>query len=230
LSAGSLDATFGLDESRVRRVRRRVLRWGRAHYRVYPWRTERDAWLTLVAEILLQRTRATQVDPVFRHFSERFPTARDLVNAGEGAARQVMERLGLHFRGALLYAVAVAIAERGGTPPTAISELRNMSGVGPYTTAAWLSLHRGHRAVIVDANVARWLSRMTGLPYNRDPRHVRWVNQLADALTPRRSFRDYNYAVLDFTMDVCTARDPHCHACPLIVDCLHGSTRGSGGP
>jgi A/G-specific adenine glycosylase len=132
-----------------------------------------------------------------------------------------MARLGLHFRAPRLFAAAVAVYELGGEPPRSEDALRQITGLGPYTRAAWLSLHQRKRAVIVDANVARWLSRVTGLPYNRDPRHVAWVKRLADHLTPGRAFRDYNYAVLDFTMVVCTARAPRCGECPIRSDCVH---------
>ncbi|MBI2963589.1 MAG: hypothetical protein HYY35_07525 [Deltaproteobacteria bacterium] len=106
-----------------------------------------------------------------------------------------------------------------------MAELQRLPGVGMYTAAAWLSLHRGRRAVIIDANVARWLSRVTGLPYNRDPRHVRWVKKLADELTPQRAFREYNYAVLDFTMSICVPRNPRCDVCPMLSECRYGQAR-----
>jgi len=118
--------------------------------------------------------------------------------------------------------VALGVAERGGVPPRELEALRELPGVGMYTAAAWLSLHAGRRAAIVDSNVARWLSRLTGLPYPRDPRPVRWVWELADELTPRRVFKDYNYAVLDFTMAVCVPRTPRCPICPLRRDCNYG--------
>ncbi|MGH2533170.1 MAG: hypothetical protein ACRDJW_12800 [Thermomicrobiales bacterium] len=217
---------FGeLSEQAIRRVRRRLLSWGRVHYHDYIWRTEPDPWLTLVAEFLLQRTRSSQVEPIFRDFCTRYPTAADLVRAGPEAAHAVTKGLGIHWRGPLLYRLAVAVAKNGGIPPESLDQLGQFTGVGPYTAAAWLSLHRGKRAVIVDSNVFRWLGRMTGRPYQRDPRHMHWVNDLADRLTPRRAFRDYNYAVLDFTMSVCTPRDPRCAECPLRSDCAFG-TRG----
>lgn len=204
------------------RVRRRLLSWGRANYRHYLWREETSPWLSLIVEMLLQRTRASQVEPVFAEVRERYPTAEALARAGPEAASAIMGKLGLYWRGRLLHATAVAVAANGGVPPHDLPSLRALPGVGPYTAAAWLSIHRGKRAVIVDSNVARWLARMTGRPYPKDPRHVRWVNELADRLTPQRTFRDYNYAVLDFTMTICTPRAPRCTDCPLRPDCLYG--------
>lgn len=209
---------------RIARVRRRLLRWASENYQSYIWRDEPDPWLALLAEFLLQRTRARQVERVFSEVRESYPTAASLAEAGPEAATAIMAGLGLYWRGPLLHGVAVAVAEAGGYPPEDLEELRRLVGVGPYTSAAWLSLHRGKRAVIVDANVARLLARLTGREYPRDPRHVRWVKELADRLTPRRAFRAYNYAVLDFTMIVCTPRAPRCLECPLRPDCRFGST------
>jgi A/G-specific adenine glycosylase len=176
----------------------------------------------MVAELLLQRTRASQVEPVFNLFRERYPTAEALVQAGPAAATAMTQRLGLHLRGRMLYALALFLVEHGGLPPEDLASLRRVPGVGIYTAAAWLSLHRGKRAVIVDSNVARWLARLTGRSYPRDPRHVRWIRELAEQLTPKRAFRDYNYAILDFTMQICTSRAPRCTECPLRMDCAYG--------
>jgi len=206
----------------VRLIRRRLLRWGRANFKRYSWRTESDPWLSFLAEFLLQRTRAAQVESHFNTIAERWPTARSLAEGGTGAVSLLTRGLGLHWRGPLLLRAAQAIAARDGIPPESVEELRELPGVGMYTSAAWLSLHRGKRAVLVDANVARWLSRMSGLSYHRDPRHVRWVKELADQLTPTRAFRDYNYAVLDFTMTICLPRHPRCTDCPLRDECRHG--------
>jgi A/G-specific adenine glycosylase len=214
------DALF--DQQLVTTIQRRLLRWGRSVYKDFPWRDERDPWLSLVAEIMLQRTRASQVEPVYREFRLRYPTAERLVAAGPSAAREITDRLGLHWRGDLLFQAAVSVSESGGVPPDDLNELRRIRGVGPYTAAAWLSLHRNKRSVIVDANISRWLSRMSGRPYEKDPRHVRWVNELADSLTPTRAFRRYNYALLDFTMSICTPRAPHCEICPVRRYCEYG--------
>lgn len=208
-------------EERIRRTRRRLLRWGRSNFRAFPWRLENDPWLAFVAEYLLQRTRASQVESVFHFITERYPTPRSLLKGGDQAAKELTSQLGLHRRGKFLIKVATEIEQSGGRIPEDPEYLLSLPGVGMYTAAAWLSLHRGIRAVIIDANVARWLSRMTGLPYNRDPRGNRWIQELADRLTPKRVYRDYNYAVLDFTMTVCVPITPHCMTCQLRSDCQY---------
>ena len=208
-----------LDSRVARRTTRRILRWGRRNFRVYPWRTETNPWLTFVAEFLLQRTRASQVEPVFGKLRSRFPTPALFATAAPTTLKRLLRSLGLHGRAQALSQIATQLAYRDESLPESMEGLCKLKGVGMYTAAAWLSLHRGRRAVILDANVCRWLSRMTGLPYSRDPRHVRWIQYLADDLTPGRVFRDYNYAVLDFTMNVCTPRSPTCSACPLTQDC-----------
>lgn len=208
----------------MRAIRRRLLAWGRRNRLQFAWRSEPDPWLTLVAELLLQRTRAAQVEPVFQQFRDLYPTAAALVAAGPEAAQRVTAHLGIHWRGPLLYELAEAITRNRGVPPETLAELERLTGIGPYTAAAWLSLHRGKRAVLIDSNVSRWLSRLTGRPYQRDPRHVAWLHQLAGQLTPRRIHADYNYAVLDFTITICVPRQPKCGACPIRPYCAYGRT------
>ena len=204
-------------------IRRSILKWGRENYRSYDWREESDPWLTLVAEFFLQRTRARQVEVAFRDFRAQYPTAASLVAAGPEAARWALETLGLYWRSPLLFEIAERVAQRGGSPPESIEELAQLPGVGQYTGAAWLSLHRSKRAVIIDANVARWLSRLTGKRPPADARHCEWLRALADDLTPKRIFRAYNYAVLDFTMNMCKL-DPDCAQCPIKHYCNYAQT------
>ena len=221
-------ATQELTEYQVRNIRRRVLYWGRRNYQEYPWRIDTDAWHTFVAELFLQRTQASQVRGVYEEFKKRYPSPFALLGANSNEVSLLVRKLGLSFRLGLLRDIAAAAIENGGVLPEDIDELTRLRGVGTYTAAAWLSLHRGKWAVLIDSNVVRWLSRMTGNPYNRDPRGVSWVRDLAERLTPPQAFQEYNYAVLDFTMKICTPRSPDCGHCPNRVDCRYGSESFSG--
>lgn len=164
-----------------------------------------------------------QAERVFKEFCARYPTAASLVEAGPDAVRDITANLGLHWRGPLLLETARMVAQQGEVPDS-LPGLLALPGVGPYAAAATLSLHQGRRATIVDNNVARWLARMTGRPYDAETRRKRWVRDLAEVLTPERVFRDYNYAVLDFTMQLCVPVRPRCEKCPLRSDCRFGST------
>ena len=212
-----------LQRSEVKRFRRRLLSWGRRNQATYPWRDEASPWLTLVAEIMLQRTRASQVDSAYREFAHRYPTPDSLLS-DPSSAEKILSRLGLHFRLGLLLCIASAFKAWGDTPPQSLEQLTTLKGLGPYTAAVWLSLYRGIRQPIVDSNVARWLSRLMGQEYPRDPRNVIWINELADRLTPKRAVRDYTQAVLDLTMTVCTAREPRCRICPVQDWCNYFMT------
>ena len=220
--------TQELTDHQVRNIRRRLLYWGRKNYQEYPWRVDTDAWLTLVAELFLQRTQASQVRGVYEEFKKRYPTPLAVLGADPNELSPLVRRLGLGFRLGMLLDIAAIAAQHGGVLPEDMDELTRLRGVGTYTAAAWLSLHRSKRAVVIDSNVIRWLSRMTGHPYSRDPRGVSWVRDLAERLTPRRAFREYNYAVLDFTMKICNPRRPNCGHCPNLVDCRYGTETFSG--
>ncbi len=173
---------------------------------------------------MLQRTRAEQADRAFREFRATYATAGDFAAVDVTSVAAVTDRLGLHWRGPLLHRAAVRISQMGGSPPTNPDELISLPGVGPYVSAAWLSLHQNRRAAIVDSNVARWLARMTGRTFDAETRRKAWILNLAEELTPKKDFRAYNYAVLDFTMQICRPKRPLCHGCPLRPDCQFGTS------
>ena len=108
--------------------------------------------------------------------------------------------------------------------PVTKEGLLALPGVGDYIASAFMSLHASKRDVIVDANIVRWICRMTGDAYDGETRRQNWLIDLADSLTPARVFRDYNYGVLDLTMNLCS-RNPECSGCPVREYCSHGNSR-----
>ena len=90
-------------------------------------------------------------------------------------------------------------------------------------SSSFLSFHCGVRAGIVDSNVVRLYSRLYGMKSTPESHRSRLFKEVADVITPRREFKAFNYAVLDFTRNVCTPT-PHCDVCPLLRACSHGRT------
>src|ERR1041384_2302404 len=62
----------------ARRVQERVLKWFAEHGRAFPWRTHRDPYKTLVAEVMLQQTQTGRVGPSYEAFLQHFPTVSAL--------------------------------------------------------------------------------------------------------------------------------------------------------
>lgn len=195
-----------------------LTKWGKQNYADYPWREINDPWLALLAEVLLQRTNAKHVARYFKEFAANFPTPMSLLNANQETLDEVEGKFGLDRRLKTLIKLAEFIDAQD-IYPTDIEQLTSIYGIGHYTAAAYLSLHMNQRAVLVDSNVARWLARLTGKEKPVDVRRCEWLWELADKLTPKKGFKEYNYAVLDFSMLICKARKPLCEECPLSDTC-----------
>lgn len=206
----------------IPRIRRKILTWGRVNRRHFPWRKVTKLWHGLAAEVLLQRTKAANTISVYEQFISNFPEPKDLASASVQTIENLIYPLGLRWRAPLLKQLGEELDRLGGEPPHSLDQLIKLPGVGPYAAAAWLSFHGGGRGVIIDANVVRWICRLIDRKCDAETRRKKWLIQLADKLTPRKNSGEYNYAVLDFTMEICAAR-PKCVICPLGAElCAYG--------
>lgn len=199
--------------SEIAYLHRKLLQWGRENYQDFPWRSLNNRWYSLVAEIMLQRTRAEQVEPIFVEFTEKYPQPSDYLRDTQS---DVFEHLGLPQRRDWLKALADEIDKNG------IAENRDevlaLPGIGDYIASAFRSLHLNIRDRIIDSNVVRFYGRFFGFKTDGETRRKKWFINLAETLTPVRVHRDYNYALLDFTRKICKP-SPDCPACPLRRKC-----------
>jgi A/G-specific adenine glycosylase len=169
-----------------------------------------------MAEMCLHRTRADQVRPVYEALSELAPTPADML-AHEDEALAALQSLGLRWRAKNIIAVARTLVERhGGEVPSSDFDLRQLPGVGDYAANAVVTFGFGRRAVIVDTNTERIVSRVR----DRDAT-IRWqlrldLHGLAGREGPDAAF---NYALLDLGANVCRAGTPLCKHCPVERHC-----------
>lgn len=200
-----------------------VERWYEASARALPWRTEpRDAWASLVSEIMAQQTQIGRVAERFGAFMARFPTPAAMAAAGEDDVLAMWSGLGYYRRARLLREAAVAIVERhGGRVPGTLAELLALPGVGRYTGGAVASIALGQCEAIVDGNVARVLMRVHGRGGPAGDRESQaWCWERAGALvgvaaSPGR----FNEGLMELGAVVCTPRGPGCGVCPLAGVC-----------
>lgn len=216
----NIDA-FKNDTRKIKFIRKHLIEWGRSNFISFPWRCNQSDFHSLVAEILLQRTRAEQVVPVFKKFCEEFPDVSALARSSEKIIKEIIEPLGLHWRAKQLLALGIFLVnQKSGEIPDRFEELIKIPSVGPYAASAYLSLHRNIYSPIIDSNVVRFYGRVFGFNTDIETRRKKWFYEIAVLLTPKRQFRVYNYSLIDFTRAICKPR-PYCEKCPVRGKCYH---------
>jgi A/G-specific adenine glycosylase len=195
----------------------KVTKWGSKNYRNYPWRNTDNIFHALIAEVMLQRTRADQVEPIYIRFTEICPTIEVASTKDPSIILDHLKSLGFRRRNERILLLIPELNRIGGVPAT-YEGLIALSGVGQYSASALLSLHMDIRKSIIDSNVIRLWSRVFGFEAHVEIRRKKWFIDLVDLLTPKKSFKAYNYAVLDLTGKVCKTK-PLCIQCPLNQIC-----------
>jgi A/G-specific adenine glycosylase len=202
-------------------LRGALLRWFDEEGRDFPWRQEGASLYHLIlAELLLQRTRAETVAAFFNQFTGRFPSWQAIANSTIEEIGEVLKPIGLWRRRATsLIALAREMVERNGRFPRRRRELESFPGVGQYIANAILLFSSGRAEPLLDVNMARVLERLFGprtLVDIRDDPHLQSVSR---AVVRGKHAAKINWAILDLGATVCTIKKPQCHRCPLRHEC-----------
>jgi A/G-specific adenine glycosylase len=209
-----------------------LLIWYDAHARALPWRAPPGTpapapYRVWLSEIMLQQTTVAAVGPYFAKFTGRWPTVTDLAAADVDELMAAWAGLGYYARARNLVACARAVmADHGGRFPDSEEGLRALPGIGAYTAAAVVAIAFGRRAVVVDANVERVVTRLFALAEPLPGGRPR-IRELADTITPDARAGDFAQAMMDLGATICTVRNPRCDACPLSGGC---EARAQGNP
>jgi A/G-specific adenine glycosylase len=188
-----------------------------------PWRAEAgetpDPYRVWLSEIMLQQTTVTAVKPYFARFTSVWPTVAALAAAEDGEVMRAWAGLGYYARARNLLACAqMVVSDHGGRFPQDEASLRKLPGIGPYTAAAIAAIAFGKRAVAVDGNVERVVSRLFAVK-DALPGARAKIRDLADTLVPAEGAGDFAQAMMDLGSAICTPRSPDCARCPLTRWC-----------
>lgn len=201
------------------RTQEQIVTWFRAHGRSLPWRDHSPGpWGMLLVEVMSAQTPIMRVVPVWEEWIKRWPTPADLAAAEPNEVIRAWGRLGYPRRALYLRDAAAKIVNTyGGVVPRGETELLSLPGVGPYTAAAVSAFAYGQRAVVLDTNIRRVLTRIRDgralppvhLTKAERERAEQWVPISASAAT------EWNAAVMEFGALICTAKAPLCEQCPV---------------
>jgi len=206
-----------------------LLAWYDRARRELAWRAPAgkrpDPYAVWLSEIMLQQTTVAAVKPYFVKFLALWPSVRDLAEAPLEHIMRAWAGLGYYSRARNLHACAqsVALLPAAAFPDTE-QGLRDLPGIGSYTAAAIAAIAFGRRAVVVDGNVERVISRVFTVAAP-PPAGKRAIYEAADAATPEERAGDFAQAMMDLGATICTRRRPACSLCPLAPNC---SARAAG--
>ena len=194
------------------------------NYRRLPWRSPpgapaADPYRVWLSEVMLQQTTVTTVQPRFERFVARWPTVNALAAARDEDILGEWAGLGYYARARNLIACARQVASAGSFPETSAA-LRELPGIGAYTSAAIAAIAFGEKAPAVDTNVERVVARLHALAAPAGAEIERLVLDLMPADRPG----DFVQAMMDLGATVCRPRNPRCGQCPLQRDCVAFAT------
>lgn len=209
------------EKARADKLREVALSWFRENGRTFPWRSTRDPYRILVAEMCLQKTNAEKVVPVFEKIVDKYPTVAALAKADPNDLSDHFSQLGLFKRGGFLLEIARAIVEQyGSVVPRDREILLKVRGIGDYTANSVLCLAYGDRLPLLDGSTQRVLARV----FDRHVDKPAWANKamrdFMQAILPDSQAREFNLALIDIADKYCRPTKPKCDDCPVVGVCL----------
>lgn len=197
-----------------------LLDWFRLNARDFPWRKTKNPYRVLIAEILLQRTLAEKVEPVYRKFMREFPNFGALATADLDRISKLIEPLGLRKRAGMIKETAEDVVKKyNGKLPQDAERLLELKGIGYYAANAVLCLSHGEDRPMVDWNVARVFGRIWSLKMKSSPHTDKNFLELVSRYIPRGMGKEFNLALLDFSAKICKPKNPECDICPFNSVC-----------
>ena len=207
-----------IDVSKAALVRKRVIDWFGQNGRSFPWRTTKDPFQILVAEMLLRRTTASAVSRVFSEFITRFNTPLCLSRARESTIAKALASLGLQTVRARQFKKAFTLIskEYDCKIPRSYDVLKSLPGVGRYIAAAVMNFAYDEAVPLVDGNVIHLLSRVFGTSFvgPSDTQSWDFVSQFGGSHES-----ELYWGIIDFVSMVCLRKNPRCPVCPLSDVC-----------
>lgn len=198
--------------------------WEGIYFRPFPWRLTKDPYYILIAEVMLHRTQASQVEPIFLHFIKQYPKLSILASSNAEDLQKTLFSLGLRWRIGMIHKMAQDIENRfNGQVPQGKGELASLPGVSEYIASAVRCFAWNLQEALIDTNTVRIAGRLFNLEVKESSRRNSAFRDLLKALVDPDEPRYFNFALLDLSALICTKRSPKCYDCPVCTHCAQGT-------
>ena len=207
-------------------ISNKILCWYDKNKRILPWRFSGkgriNPYKIWISEIMLQQTTVNTVVPFFNKFVKKWPGIEKLSNAKLDDVIIAWQGLGYYSRARNIYKTAQILKTKYNYKlPTNEAELLLLPGVGKYTAAAILSMAYKKKAIPIDANVKRVISRIYAIKSSESLyEYENRVKKFSNQLFPKIRNGDFAQALMDFGSIICIPKNPKCNICFLSKQCL----------
>ncbi|WP_332732638.1 hypothetical protein [Flavihumibacter sp.] len=211
------------EDEKVAILQFELLKWFSQYGRSFLWREKGlSDYQYIIAEVLLQRTRAETISKFYPSFISTFPSWYSLASARLEDIEESLRPIGLYRqRAARLQKLANEMVSRKGILPKNRSELEAISFMGQYIANAVEQIIFGQPTPLLDVNMARVIERVFEPRKLADIRYDPHLQQLSLKVIQHPLSLHLNWAILDFAALICTARIPKCLVCPINSICLY---------
>jgi len=204
----------------------KLINWSNKNFSHLPWRENRSLYSTWISEVMLQQTTVHTVISRLSPFLKKFPSLEFLSKATDEELLIAWKGLGYYQRAKNLRKAALKITqEYNGNFPETLDGLLTIPGIGPYTSSAIFSIGMNKKALAIDANLERVLSRYYGIKVTKGPKLKEELKNLfVDKAILQNKFmggwRELNESLMDLGREVCQSKRAHCEICPLHKSCV----------
>lgn len=193
-----------------------IYEWYQSNKREFPWRKTDNPYFILISEMMLQRTKAEQVEGVYKKFIATYPTIYSLAKSEPWQVDYIVKSLGLKDRYKVFINAANFIARNyNGMVPDKRNDLLCIPGVGEYVSGMVMNCAFGKREYVVDTNIARVFNRILDLNLKGEVRRKKEIIEYSSIYFDTENSRQYAYAILDFAAAICKSINSLCDICPV---------------
>lgn len=177
----------------------------------------RNPFELLIATILSAQCTDVRVNQITRRLFAEAPTPEKMLEIGEDNVRGLIHGCGLHNNKAanIIASCRDLVDKHRGMVPGNREELEALPGVGRKTANVVLSNAFNVPAIAVDTHVFR-VSNRIGLSTAANPQ--RTEEQLMAVISKERWSHSHHLLIFH-GRNLCKARNPQCHHCPLAAMC-----------
>ena len=195
--------------------------WFIDHQRNLPFRQNKDPYRIWISEIMAQQTQIETMIPYYQRWMTKWPDLEALSSADETDLLKMWEGLGYYTRVRNIHKAALLLKERAFIFPKELSEIKALPGIGAYTAAAIASICFETKAVAIDGNVYRVVSRLFEFEDEQGSKALQEkVTEKMESWMESATPSVFTQAMMELGALICTPKNPDCDQCPLKEHCL----------